>query len=339
MNLELFPRARLAHTGTPLERLARLGNVIGVNLYVKRDDCTGLALGGNKARKLDFLMGEALQLGADTVLTSGAMQSNHVRQTAAAASKLGLRCIVLLEQKFPQFEQPYSDSGNVLLDRLLGAEVRLFPAGTDMLMQLDVAAAAVRAESGHPYVIPVGGSNPVGTLGYVECAYEIAAQARAIDLRIDHLVHATGSAGTQAGLVLGFAMQNLHTRVLGISVGAAREEQEARVHALASATAEQLLRQPHWALQPQAIEVDAEYVGAGYGNPTPAMQDALRLAAQTEGLVLDPVYTGKAMAALIAHARGGRFHPGDNVVFLHTGGAPGLFGYSVALKSLRASSH
>lgn len=338
MNLESFPRVQLAHLGTPLESLGRLGEVLGANLYVKRDDCTGLALGGNKARKLDFLMGEALQLGADTVLTCGAMQSNHVRQTAAAASKLGLRCVVLLEQKFPQLGEPYSDSGNVLLDRLLGATVRSFPAGTDMTAQLDAAADSVRAEGGRPYIIPVGGSNPVGTLGYIKCAFEIAAQARAIGLRIDHLVHATGSAGTQAGLVLGFALQNLGTRVLGISVGAARDVQEAKVHALAAVTAERL-GLPGGILQRASIEVDADQVGPGYGHTTCAMQDALRLAAQTEGLVLDPVYTGKAMAALIAHVRHGRFGHGDNIVFLHTGGAPGLFGYSAALESSPFSSH
>lgn len=339
MDLESFPRVRLAHLRTPLEPLERLGKVLGANLYVKRDDCTGLALGGNKARKLDFLLGEALQLRADTVLTCGAMQSNHVRQTAAAASRLGLRCIVLLEQKFPQFGEPYCDSGNVLLDRLLGATVRSFPAGTDMTAQLHAAAGSVRAEGGRPYIIPVGGSNPVGTLGYVECAFEIAAQARAMGLRIDHLVHATGSAGTQAGLVLGFAMQELGTRVLGISVGAARDVQEARVHALAAATAERLLGLSRGVLQRSSIEVDAGHVGAGYGHPTSAMQDALRLAAQTEGLVLDPVYTGKAMAALIANVDSGRFRRGDNIVFLHTGGAPGLFGYSAALESPLPSSH
>lgn len=340
MNLESFPRVRLGHTPTPLEALPRLSGLVGANIFVKRDDCTGLALGGNKARKLDFLLGEALQRGADTVLTCGAMQSNHARQTAAAAARLGLRCVVLLEEKFVGLGEAYRASGNALLDHILGASVQVFPEGTDLAAQLPIAAERVRAEGGSPYVIPVGGSNPVGTLGYIECAAEIVEQARAMQLRIDHVVHASGSAGTQAGLVLGFALQGTDIPVLGVSVGAGQDVQERKVHALAAATADRFAL-PSSVLHPGRIVVDATHVGPGYGHPTEAMHEALLMAARTEALLLDPVYTGKAMAALIAHTRSGRFQRGDNIVFVHTGGAAGLFGYAAAFgfaSSQRSSS-
>lgn len=335
MNLESFPRVRLGHTSTPLEAMARLSRQVGTNIYVKRDDCTGLALGGNKARKLDFLLGDALHRGADTVLTCGAMQSNHVRQTAAAAARLGLRCIVLLEQKFAALGEAYRVSGNALLNRIFGASVQVFPEGTDLAAQLLTAAEHVRAKGGRPYVIPVGGSNPVGTLGYIECAAEIVAQARAMRLRIDHVVHASGSAGTQVGLVLGFALQGANVPVLGVSVGASLGVQEQKVRTLAASTADWFAL-PSDILHAGSVEVDAAHVGSGYGHPTQAMHEALVLAARTEALLLDPVYTGKAMAALITHARSGRFRRDDNIVFVHTGGAPGLFGYVAAFDYLSA---
>lgn len=331
MNLARFPRHRLAHLPTPLEKAPRLGAALGIDLWIKRDDCTGLAGGGNKARKLEFLLGEAQSQGADLLITHGAVQSNHVRQTAAAAARLGLECEVILENRTGSTAEDYLGSGNVLLDRLLGAEVRTALGGADMNAQAAADAKAAWARGKRPYVIPGGGSNPVGCLGYVDCALELAGQANAQGLAIDQLVTATGSAGTQAGLVAGMAVSGADIPVLGISVGKSRAEQEALVHGLAVETAD-LLGHPERVERSMSV-VNGDHVGAGYGLVDQAVADALALAARTEGLVLDPVYTGKAMAGLIAMARQGAF-AGKTVVFLHTGGAPGLFGYHSVLEPM-----
>ena len=329
MQLARFPRARFAHLPTPLEPMPRLSEALGVELWVKRDDCTGLAGGGNKTRKLEFLLGEALERGADTLVTQGAVQSNHVRQTAAAAARYGLACRVILEARTGSTAEDYVGSGNVLLDRLLGATIRTVPAGSDMNAALEEDAEAARQAGAKPYIIPGGGSNTVGALGYVDCAWELRAQADQMDLTIDRLVTATGSAGTHAGLVAGFALAGADIPILGIGVRAPKETQEANVHKLAVATAEML---GHGERVTRDLTVaDCDYVGAGYGLVDEAVIDALKLAARTEGLLLDPVYSGKAMKGLIALAKQGHFK-GERVVFLHTGGAQGLFGYHSVLE-------
>lgn len=326
MHLSRFPRVRLCHAPTPLEPMPRLSALLGgPKLWIKRDDCTGLATGGNKTRKLDFLMGEALERGADCVVTQGAVQSNHVRQTVAAAARLGLDSVVLLERRVPDVAPDYETTGNVFLDRLLGAEIRFVEGGGDMNAAAEALGRELAAEGRRPYVIPGGGSNAVGALGYVSCALEILAQANDLGLRVDHLVHATGSAGTQAGLVVGFEGTHSGIPVLGISVRQPREKQEAAVHALAQRTAEHL--GVAGGVAREAVVADSDHVGPGYGQPTPEMVEAIRLLARTEGILLDPVYSGKGMAGLIAAVRGGRFRPDENVVFLHTGGAVGLFAY------------
>ncbi|WP_332770711.1 D-cysteine desulfhydrase [Phenylobacterium sp.] len=325
MHLARFARERFAHLPTPLEPLPRLGAELGgLNLWVKRDDCTGLAGGGNKTRKLEFLLGEALAQGADTLITQGAVQSNHVRQTAAAAARYGLACEVILEERTGSKATDYTASGNVLLDRLMGAEIRNVPGGTDMNAELARSAEAARARGGKPYVIPGGGSNAVGALGYVDCAIELVAQANARGLVIDRIVTATGSAGTHAGLVAGLAVIGADIPVLGIGVRAPKETQEANVHKLAVETAA-LLGHPERVTREMTV-ANCDYVGAGYGLIDDEVIAALKLAARTDALILDPVYTGKAMKGLIALARAGRFE-GETVVFLHTGGAQGLFGY------------
>jgi len=331
MNLSRFPRTRFAHLPTPLERAPRLGAVLGIDLWIKRDDCTGLAGGGNKTRKLEFLVGEALAQGADTLITQGAVQSNHVRQTAAAAAKFGLECEIILENRTGSTAEDYLGSGNVLLDRLLGAQVRTALGGADLNAQLAADAKAAWARGKRPYVIPGGGSNPVGALGYVDCALELAAQANERSLVIDQLITATGSAGTQAGLVAGMAVSGADIPVLGIGVRAARAAQEQAVFSLAVETAD-LLGHPE-RVSREMVVADCDYVGEGYGLVDQAVVDALALAARTEGLVLDPVYTGKAMKGLIALAGKGAF-AGKTVVFLHTGGAPGLFGYHSVLEPM-----
>ena len=224
MHLARFPRVRLAHCPTPLEPMESLSNLLGgPRLYIKRDDCTGLATGGNKTRKLEFLIADAMTQGADTILTDGATQSNHVRQTAAAAAKMGLACHVLLEHRKEDADEDYESNGNILLDHLLGAEIHHRPGGTDMNLAMEEVADEVRAKGGKPYLIPAGGSNKVGALGYVSCAMELVHQADDRGLRIDHVVHATGSNGTQAGLVVGFQGLNSGIPVTGITVSKTKQ--------------------------------------------------------------------------------------------------------------------
>jgi L-cysteate sulfo-lyase len=326
MHFSRFPRVRLAHLPTPLEPMDRLSKHLGgPRLWIKRDDCTGLSTGGNKTRKLEFLMGEALARKADTVITQGATQSNHARQTAAAAARLGLSCHLLLEDRTGNNSPDYTLNGNVLLDRLHGASIAKRPAGADMNAEMETLAEKLRSEGRTPYVIPGGGSNPVGALGYANCALELLAQANDIGLEIDHVVHATGSAGTQAGFVTGLVALNSGIPVLGIGVRAPREKQEQAVFDLAVRTAEHLgtpgiVKRAH-------IVANSDYVGPGYGLPTPGMVEAVTLVARLEGILLDPVYTGKGMAGLIDHVRKGFFAKDADVVFLHTGGSAGLFGY------------
>ena len=330
MHLARFPRARFAHLPTPLEAAPRLGEALGgLNLFIKRDDCTGLAGGGNKTRKLEFLVGAALAAGADTLVTQGAVQSNHVRQTIAAAAKFGLACEVILEERVATNAIDYQGSGNVLLDHLLGGKSRRVPAGSDMNAALEQVAEEIRARGGKPYVIPGCGSNTIGALGYVDCALELVRQADAQGLKIDRIVTATGSAGTHAGLVAGLALAGADIPVLGIGVRAPKETQEANVHKLAVATAEMLGHGDR--VTREMTVADCDYVGEGYGLVDEAVIEALKLAARTEGLLLDPVYSGKAMKGLIALAQQGMFK-GETVVFLHTGGAQGLFGYHSVLE-------
>jgi L-cysteate sulfo-lyase len=306
-----------------MENLSRaLG---GPRLWIKRDDCTGLSTGGNKTRKLEFLMAEALARRADVVITQGATQSNHARQTVAAAARLGMRCHILLEDRTGSTDPNYTGNGNVLLDHLHGATVERRPGGSDMQAEMEAVAAKLAAAGHRPYVIPGGGSNPLGAIGYAHAALELINQATERGLRIDHVVHATGSAGTQAGLVVGLQALNSPIRLLGIGVRAAREKQEAMVHDLGRRTWELLGLRGE--LPRDAVGANCDYVGGGYGVPTPGMVEAVTLLAQTEGLLLDPVYSGKGMAGLIDLIRKGRFNKDENIVFLHTGGSVALFGY------------
>lgn len=329
MHLARFARIRLAHLPTPLEPLPRLSEELGLDLWIKRDDCTGLAGGGNKTRKLEFLLGAAFEEDADTLVTQGAVQSNHVRQTAAAAAAHGLACEIILEERTGSKATDYVGNGNVLLDRLFGATLRTVPGGTDMVAELEKTAAEVRARGGKPYVIPGGGSNPMGALGYVDCAREIVVQADEMDLEVHRIVTATGSAGTHAGLVAGLAVMGADIPVLGIGVRAPKDRQEANVFKLAEETAA-LLGQPSRVMRDMVV-ADCDYVGEGYGLIDQGVIDALTLAARLDGIVLDPVYSGKAMKGLIALARAGQFK-GETVVFLHTGGAQGLFGYQTEIE-------
>jgi len=331
MALSQFPRVTLAHLPTPLEHLPRLSRHLGgPEIFVKRDDCTGLATGGNKTRKLEFSMADALERGADTIVTVGAVQSNHVRQTAAAARKLGLECEVLLEHCISEPTDAYLNSGNILLDRIFGATLHPYPGGTDFDEALSAVAEEVRARGGEPYIIPVGASNPVGALGYVNCASELLTQIKNAELDVGHIVTATGSAGTQAGMIVGLRAMHSDVPLLGIGVSAAREEQERKVYQLACDTAEYI--DSPGIVRREDIVANCDYVGEGYGLPTEGMNEAVLLLARLEGLLFDPVYGGKAMAGMIDLVRSGAFDHANSIVFLHTGGAASLFAYADQLK-------
>jgi L-cysteate sulfo-lyase len=306
-----------------MDNLTRL--LGGPRLWIKRDDCTGLSTGGNKTRKLEFLLAEAIAQKADVVITQGATQSNHARQTVAAAAKLGMQCHILLEDRTGYTQFNYKENGNVLLDRLHGATVERRAGGSDMQAEMEAVARQLQSEGRRPYVIPGGGSNPVGALGYVNAALELVNQSVEMGLRIDHLVHATGSSGTQAGLVVGLQAMRSSIQLLGIGVRAPKDKQEGMIYDLACRT---------WAymgltgeLSRNSVQANCDYVGGGYGIPTPGMVEAVALVAKTEGILLDPVYSGKGMAGLIDLIRKGHFAKDQNVVFLHTGGSVALFGY------------
>jgi D-cysteine desulfhydrase/L-cysteate sulfo-lyase len=320
----LAPRIGLSDLPTPLKPMTRLGDYLGINLWIKRDDCTGLAGGGNKTRKLEYLVGEALVRGADTLITLGAVQSNHARQTAAAAACLGLRCILLLTRTVQDRTEAYHNNGNILLDHLLGAEVRLFPAGTDLEVAAEQVMNECREAGNTPYLIPVGGSNAVGALAYVTAVEELRDQAQALQLTVGKVYLPTGSAGTHAGILAGVALNGLDWRTHGVSVSSSQVDLDAKLTRL---TGETFALLGAGQTPMPAILVDDSQVGAGYGQPTPAMLEAVQLCARQDGILLDPVYTGKAMASLIADARAGRIAPGETVVFWHTGGSQGLFAY------------
>lgn len=326
MLLSRFPRVSLAHLPTPLEFLPRLTEHLGgPNVFVKRDDCTGLGTGGNKTRKLEFLMADALERKATVVITQGAVQSNHARQTAAAACKLGMKTELVFEKRVSDATEPYLESGNVFLDRLFGANIRNVEKGTDMDAAMSELADELREQGETPYVIPGGGSNPIGALGYVGCALELIAQANDRGLEIDHIVHATGSAGTQAGLVVGSKGSSSGIPVFGIGVNAAKDVQEEKVYKLAAETAD-FIGAPG-VVERGDIVANCDYVGDGYGVPTKAMNDAVLLLARLEGLLFDPVYSGKGLAGLIDLIGKGQFGAAKNLVFVHTGGSAGLFAY------------
>lgn len=326
IQLARFPRVALGHLPTPLEPMDRLSELLGgPRLWVKRDDCTGLSSGGNKTRKLEFLMADAQAQGADSIITQGATQSNHARQTAAAAAKLGMACHILLEDRTGSNDPSYNMSGNVLLDRLHGATVSKRSGGADMNAEMEQCAEEMRGQGKKPYIIPGGGSNPIGALGYVNCARELVEQATQMGLKIDGLVHATGSSGTQAGLVTGLAAIESDIHLLGIGVRAPQDKQEAMVFDLAQRTADYLGTSA--TIARENVRANCNYVGAGYGLPTDGMIAAIKLLAETEGLLFDPVYSGKGLDGLIDLTRKGHFAGMENVVFLHTGGSAALFGY------------
>jgi L-cysteate sulfo-lyase len=317
-------RVSVAHLPTPLEEMKRLSQALGdPRIFIKRDDQTGLATGGNKARKLEYLIAEALGQGADTVLTVGAAQSNHARQTAAAAAMYGLRSILILRGYRPDHW-----NGNLLLDYLMGAHVRWAEDTPWDEMMIEVAVEEETAGH-HPYLIPLGGSNPTGALGYVAAMEELMGQLEEGHLKVDAVVFASSSGGTQAGLIVGAKALGFEGRVVGISVANTEQVLKGILKELVPQTAERL------GLQLSFDEADFvvydDYLGGGYGVIGDPEREAIRLVARTEGILVDPVYTGRAMAGLVDLIRKGAFGPEETVVFWHTGGTPAIFAYGEGL--------
>ncbi|ANI31664.1 cysteine desulfhydrase [Yersinia entomophaga] len=319
--LAQFPRLDLVGHTTPLEKLSRLSDYLGREIYIKRDDVTPVALGGNKLRKLEFLAAEALQQGADTLVTAGAIQSNHVRQTAAVAAKLGLHCVALLENPMGTQAENYLSNGNRLLLDLFNAEVVMCDALVDPNAQLAELATRLEAQGFRPYVVPVGGSNALGALGYIQCSLEIAAQSQG-KVNFSSVVVASGSAGTHAGLAVGLQQLLPEVELIGVTVSRKAEEQRPKVAQIQRDLALSL------GISSVAdINLWDEYFGPQYGIPNDEGTAAVQLLAQQEGVLLDPVYTGKAMAGLIDGLAQQRFCDNGPILFIHTGGAPALFAY------------
>ena len=327
MRIESLPRFPLAQLPTPISRLERLSRELGgPEIFIKRDDQTGLALGGNKTRKLEFLVGAALAQGADTLVTLGAVQSNHCRQTAAAAAAAGLKCELILNGRKPEVP-----NGNLLLNELLGATVYWIerPQRAAKLQSLD---EELRAAGRKPYLIPVGGSNGIGAVGYVVAMIELMEQLRASGQRVDHMVFGSSSGGTQAGMVLGARLAGFAGSVTGLSIDKNDPEHfeyETEVAQIANECAQYIGADVR--VTKDDIHVAYGYKGEGYGVVGDLEREAIRLLARTEGIILDPVYAGRAFGALVDLIRKGKYRRGETVLFWHTGGAPALFAYAEVL--------
>jgi D-cysteine desulfhydrase family pyridoxal phosphate-dependent enzyme len=330
-------RIPLATLPTPLQEASRLREALGgpsrcPKILIKRDDLTGLALGGNKARKLEFLIAEALDQNATTVITTGAVQSNHARMTAAAARAAGLDVVLVLTAS----ENPPAPrlQGNLLLDQLFGATIHYLPPPADPTLATSPEEEAKVAEvvadlqrrGQRPYVVPIGGSSPTGVLGYTWGTHELVEQLKAINERPSRLYYASGSRGTAAGIVLGAKLWNAPYQPYGVAVSGGESFKIERAMRIANGAAEMIGTSIR--VEEQNLLTDQGYIGPGYGIATPECVEAIRLVAETEGILLDPTYTAKAMACLIEHARRGMLDPASSIVFLHTGGVPALFAHS-----------
>ncbi|MFK8013689.1 MAG: D-cysteine desulfhydrase [Marinicellaceae bacterium] len=320
-----MPKVKIAHLPTQLEFLNNMSKFLGCNLYIKRDDCTGLAGGGNKVRKLEYLLADAQNHGADTLITIGGLQSNHARQTAAVASKYTMDCELVLEHVFGTPKINYCTSGNILLNRLFGAKIHQLEINEDSNAYAQSLIQKLIDDGKKPYFIPVGGSNVIGSMGYVDCAYELLKQIKQQNLQIDQIVLATGSAGTQAGLLAGLIAAESNLSVLGICVSKNTQEQNALVESLLRKILKFMHLNPN--LANGRVFCNGNYFGSGYGISNDSMISAVKNCAQLEGLLLDPVYTGKAMAGLVDLCHKNIIPKNSNQIFLHTGGSPALFAY------------
>ena len=324
--LEKFERIKLGHFPTPIEHLKKITKYFGgPNIFIKRDDCTGLATGGNKTRKLEFLIPDAIKNKAELIVTVGAVQSNHARQTAAACALMGLKCLIVLEQRLKDPPDAYMKSGNVFLNKLFGADIKVCPKNEDVSEYAEKLIKDINSKGTNVYFIPGGGSNPVGALGYVECLNEIIKENKKYNF--SQIVHATGSSGTQAGLLAGRKYFNCNIPITGICVRHKKDIQVDKVYTEAKKTCEKLQCK---ILDKSDVIVYDEYIGSGYGEPTKGMIEATKLLAREEAILLDPVYSGKAFAGPIDLIKNKKFTKNDNVLFIHTGGAVSLSAYEWA---------
>ena len=324
--LEKFERIKLGHFPTPIEHLKNITKYLGgPNIFIKRDDCTGLATGGNKTRKLEFLIASAIKNKAELVVTIGAVQSNHARQTAAACTLMGLKCLIILEQRLKNPPDTYMNSGNIFLDKLFGAEIKICPRSENVEEYTSKVLEDLKSKGTNVYFIPGGGSSPIGALGYVECLNEIIRENNKYNFT--QIVHATGSSATQAGLLTGRKYFNYNIPVTGICVRSDKKTQEEKVYNLAKETCDMLKCN---ILDKSEVVAYDDYIGPGYGEPTDGMVEATKLLAKKEAILLDPVYSGKGFAGLIGLIKNKKFTKSDNVLFIHTGGAVSLFAYEWA---------
>ena len=324
-----FPRADLTHRPTPLELMKNTSAEFGTNVWIKRDDCTGLAFGGNKTRQLEYYVGQALAQGADTLLTTGAVQSNHVRMTVAAARKTGLEVEVQLEHRVDRDQPEYHNSGNPYLVKLMGAKIRHYPVGEDEAgadRALEERAAELTALGRKAFVIPLSNAHtPYGALGYVDAAEELWRQLDALGVEPARYIVPSGSASTHSGFLIGMRASGSTAPVQGVCVRRDAASQKQRVTTKVRAVVETL--GIDLAIADDEILCDDSMLAPGYGQPGAATVEAIKYLARREGILLDPTYSGKCFAYLLASLRNGDYGPGDHVVFLHTGGAPSLFGY------------
>jgi D-cysteine desulfhydrase len=327
MDISKFPRRFYTDGPTPIEHIPHFSKAVGgPNIYIKRDDLLGLTGGGNKTRKLEFLVAEALEQDADTLITCGAIQSNHCRLTLSAAVKEGLKCQLVLEERVPNSYRADA-SGNNFLFNLLGVEkIKVVKGGSDMSAAMQKVADDLELDGRKGYIIPGGGSNSIGATGYVACAQETQAQLKNMEINIDWIVTASGSTGTHAGLVTGLHGCNMKIPVIGINVSRDKEVQEELVYSLVKELS------PHVGISQsiprESIKCFGDYWRPQYSVPNKKMVEAVNMLAKTEGILLDPIYTGKAMAGLIDLSRKGYFKKSDNLLFIHTGGSPALYAYT-----------
>ena len=330
-----FQRLRLIDGATPVYKLDALTRQLpqggDVNVYVKRDDLMALGGGGNKLRKLEFLLGAAIAEGADTVVTIGGLQSNHARLTAAAAARAGLHCEIILGRQVPKSNDEYELGGNVFLNKLFGARVEVAQQGIAPLDRARERVSELLRAGRRPYLVPTGGSTEIGALGYVSCLYEILQQQQALSLQFDHIVVANGSSGTHAGLVAGLRSVGQSPRIVQAFSTLFDDTATRQKTAALTAATLTLLGQP--ATVPESdILVDGSQRGSGYGIPTDDMKSALLALARTEGILLDPVYSGKAFAGMLSYINTGKFRAGANVLFIMTGGTPSIYAYRDAFE-------
>jgi 1-aminocyclopropane-1-carboxylate deaminase len=336
MNLEQFERYSLTFGVTPIEHLPRLTEALGgaVQIYAKRDDCnSGLAMGGNKLRKLEYIVPDAIKSGADTLVSIGGVQSNHTRMVAATAAKIGMKCVVIQEKWVPHFDAVYDRVGNILMTRLMGADSRLVDDGFDIGIRQswEDAMQSVRDAGGIPYGIPAGASvHPLGGLGYVGFAEEVRAQEAELGFQFDYIVVCVVTGSTQAGMIVGFAADDRAHRVIGIDASGTLEQTRAQVRQIVDHTAE--LVELGRVVRDDEIVINPDYAYPAYGVPSDETNEAIRLAARTEAMITDPVYEGKSMQGLIDLTRKGFFPAGSRVLYAHLGGAPAINGYSYYYK-------